>query len=130
MLRVTLSIEQERVLPKMRAFFKVQNSAWGGQLAMAIDDGFERLLLPSVETERPRGPQTRNPTAPPSKFLPTTCANCCSLAFWHAHRDRHRPRPANGVRMRGRRCDGPAARIHGVQLWCSGIARRRSKANT
>lgn len=51
-LRVRISVEAEQVLPVMRRKFKLNDkSPYSGQLELALNEGYSRLLAPSVETD-------------------------------------------------------------------------------
>lgn len=51
-LRVGLEVDEPRVLQRMRGILgAIPRSPWYGELAAAVEDGFKRLLAPSLETE-------------------------------------------------------------------------------
>ena len=51
-LSVSLDVDADRLLPKIEARLGLQRGTpWARQLGLAIDDGYKRLLFPSIETE-------------------------------------------------------------------------------
>lgn len=50
-LSLKIELEAERLLERMRRFLQIQPNAWGDQLRLALDDAWERLLQPSLESE-------------------------------------------------------------------------------
>lgn len=51
-LRFDLSVEAERVVPKLEAVMKLdRKSPFAGELELAVADGYKRLLVPSVEND-------------------------------------------------------------------------------
>ena len=51
-LSVSLDVDADRLLPQIEARLGLQRGTpWARQLGLAIDDGYKRLLFPSIETE-------------------------------------------------------------------------------
>jgi len=51
-LRLDLTVEAERVLPKLEAVMKLdRRSPWASELELGVADGYKRLLVPSVEND-------------------------------------------------------------------------------
>ncbi len=51
-LRLDLTVEAERVVPKLEAVMKLdRGSPWASELQLAVLDGYKRLLVPSVEND-------------------------------------------------------------------------------
>ena len=51
-LRFDLSVEAERVVPKLEAVMKLdRKSPFAGELELAVADGYKRVLVPSVEND-------------------------------------------------------------------------------
>jgi len=50
-LSLKIELEAERLLERLRRQLQLQPNAWGDQVRLALDDAWERLLLPSLESE-------------------------------------------------------------------------------
>ncbi len=50
-LRTRVEVDEERLLPQLRSEVGVRTSPWAPQLVTAIDDGYKRLIAPSVEND-------------------------------------------------------------------------------
>ena len=50
-LSLKIELEAERLLERMTRFYRIQPNAWGDQFKLALDDAWQRLLLPSLGSE-------------------------------------------------------------------------------
>lgn len=50
-LRLKVAIEAGPLLERLANWLRIQPNAWGDQLRLALEDGWQRLLLPSLESE-------------------------------------------------------------------------------
>ncbi|MEZ0372698.1 MAG: Tex family protein [Candidatus Sericytochromatia bacterium] len=50
-LKLKVDIEAGPLLDRLAGWLRIQNNAWGEQLRLALEDSWQRLLLPSLETE-------------------------------------------------------------------------------
>ena len=51
LLKVSISTDDEEAIEKIDRFFVRSNNECGKQLSLAVEDGYKRLLKPSIETE-------------------------------------------------------------------------------
>ncbi len=50
-LSLKIELESDRLMERLRRNLQIQPNAWGDQLKLALEDAWERLLLPSLESE-------------------------------------------------------------------------------